>query len=64
MTLGDPAGRRGLPGDHRLGERGVVLHRAGTDRPAGDIYLALARAMGVQVASFGSATNPLTEILT
>lgn len=36
---------------------------AGSDRPAGDIYLAIARAMGVQVASFGNATNPLTEIL-
>lgn len=33
------------------------------DRPAGDIYLAMARAMGVDVASFGNATNPLTEIL-
>jgi hypothetical protein len=33
------------------------------DRPAGDIYLALCRAMGVEVASFGNATNPLTEIL-
>jgi hypothetical protein len=33
------------------------------DRPAGDIYLALAQAMGVPVASFGNATNPLTEIL-
>jgi hypothetical protein len=33
------------------------------DRPAGDIYLALARAMGVEVAAFGNATNPLTEIL-
>ncbi len=33
------------------------------DRPAGDIYLAIAQAMGVQVASFGNATNPLTEIL-
>ena len=34
-----------------------------SDRPAGDIYLALCRAMGVDVASFGNATNPLTEIL-
>lgn len=33
------------------------------DRPAGDIYLAICRAMGVEVASFGNATNPLTEIL-
>jgi len=33
------------------------------DRPAGDIYLALCRAMGVQVTSFGSATNPVTELL-
>jgi uncharacterized protein DUF1552 len=33
------------------------------DRPAGDIYLALCQAMGVQGASFGNATNPLTEIL-
>jgi hypothetical protein len=33
------------------------------DRPAGDIYLALARAFGVQNATFGSATNPVTEIL-
>jgi hypothetical protein len=42
----------------------VNPNAAGTDRPAADIYLALARAMGVQVASFGNATNPLTEILT
>jgi hypothetical protein len=34
------------------------------DRPAGDIYLALARAMGVEIPAFGNATNPLTEILT
>jgi hypothetical protein len=34
-----------------------------TDRPAGDIYLALARAMGVNVPAFGNATNPLMEIL-
>jgi hypothetical protein len=33
------------------------------DRPAGDIYLAIAQAMGVSVQSFGNATNPLTEIL-
>jgi hypothetical protein len=33
------------------------------DRPAGDIYLALTRAFGVQNATFGSATNPVTEIL-
>jgi hypothetical protein len=33
------------------------------DRPAGDIYLALCQAMGVEGASFGNATNPLTEIL-
>jgi hypothetical protein len=41
----------------------VNPNAAGTDRPAGDIYLALCRAMGVEVASFGNATNPLTEIL-
>ena len=33
------------------------------DRPAGDIYLALCQAMGVSGATFGLATNPLTEIL-
>jgi hypothetical protein len=33
------------------------------DRPAGDIYLSLCRAMGVDVQSFGNATNPLLEIL-
>jgi hypothetical protein len=33
------------------------------DRPAGDIYLSLCKAMGVQVSSFGDATNPVTEIL-
>jgi hypothetical protein len=33
------------------------------DRPAGDIYLAICRAMGVEVASFGNAVTPLTEIL-
>lgn len=36
---------------------------AGNDRPAGDVYLALSRAMGVDVAAFGDATNPLTELL-
>ena len=35
----------------------------GTDRPAGDIYLALCKAMGVSATSFGNATNPLLEIL-
>lgn len=37
---------------------------ASADRPAGDIYLSLAQAMGVNVASFGNSTNPVTEILT
>jgi hypothetical protein len=41
----------------------VNPNATGTDRPAGDIYLALSRAMGVEVASFGDATSPLTEIL-
>jgi hypothetical protein len=41
----------------------VNPNAAGNDRPAGDIYLALCRAMGVQVSAFGNATNPLTEIL-
>ena len=41
----------------------VNPNAAGKDRPAGDIYLALCRAMGVQVTSFGNATNPLLEIL-
>jgi hypothetical protein len=38
---------------------------AGMDRPAGDIYLALCRAMGVEVGAgtFGNATNPFLEIL-
>lgn len=34
-----------------------------TDRPAGDIYLSLCRAMGVEGASFSETTGPLTEIL-
>jgi len=34
-----------------------------TDRPAGDIYLALCRAMGVTVSSFGSATQVVQELL-
>jgi Protein of unknown function (DUF1552) len=41
----------------------VNPNAAGTDRPAGDVYLALCRAMGVQHPSFGNATNPLTELL-
>ena len=41
----------------------AIAHHQLSDRPAGDIYLALCRAMGVEVASFGNATNPLTEIL-
>lgn len=41
----------------------VNPNATGADRPAGDIYLALSRAMGVEVASFGDATSPLTEIL-
>lgn len=41
----------------------VNPNATGTDRPAGDIYLALSRAMGVQATSFGNATNPLMEIL-
>jgi hypothetical protein len=41
----------------------VNPNAAGNDRPAGDIYLALARVMGVQVSAFGNATNPLMEIL-
>lgn len=41
----------------------VNPNAAGTDRPAGDVYLALCRAMGVTATSFGNATNPVTEIL-
>ena len=37
---------------------------SGNDRPAGDVYLALARSMGVNVAAFGNATDPFLEILT
>jgi hypothetical protein len=33
------------------------------DRPAGDIYLSICQAMGVPIASFGSATNRVQEIL-
>lgn len=33
------------------------------DRPAGDLYLSLCRAMGVTGATFGNATNPVAEVL-
>jgi predicted transcriptional regulator len=38
--------------------------RFDVDRPAGDLYLTLARAMGANNASFPDATAPLTELLT
>jgi hypothetical protein len=34
------------------------------DRPAGDLYLTFAKAMGVSGASFPDATGPVTELLT
>lgn len=38
--------------------------RFDTDRPAGDLYLTLARAMGANSASFPDATGAITELLT
>ena len=38
--------------------------RFDTDRPAGDLYLTLARAMGASSAAFPDATGPITELLT
>ncbi|HEX3776901.1 MAG TPA: DUF1552 domain-containing protein [Polyangiaceae bacterium] len=35
-----------------------------TDRPAGDLYLSLCKAMGVSSATFPSTTGPVTEVLT
>jgi hypothetical protein len=35
-----------------------------TDRPAGDLYLSLAKAMGVANPTFPDATGPVTEVLT
>jgi hypothetical protein len=37
--------------------------RFDTDRPAGDLYLTLAKAMGASGASFPDTTGPLTELL-
>jgi hypothetical protein len=33
------------------------------DRPVGDIYLSLCRAMGVNVTSMGNSTQPVMEML-
>ncbi len=38
--------------------------RFDTDRPAGDLYLTLAQAMGASGVSFPDATGPVTELLT
>ena len=35
----------------------------GTDRPAGDLWLTLAQAMGVSVMDFGGASSPVVEAL-
>jgi hypothetical protein len=42
---------------------GRVL-RFDADRPAGDLYLTFARAMGASGESFPDATGPVTELLT
>jgi hypothetical protein len=34
------------------------------NRPATDLYLTMARAMGVADATFPSTTGPVTEVLT
>jgi len=38
--------------------------RFDTDRPVGDLYLSLAKAMGAGTASFPDAVAPVTEVLT
>ena len=38
--------------------------RFDTDRPAGDLYLSLCKAMGAGTASFPDAVGPVTEVLT
>jgi len=38
--------------------------RFDSDRPAGDLYLTLAKAMGANNTTFPDATGPLTELLT
>lgn len=38
--------------------------RFDTDRPASDLYLSLAKAMGASAATFPSTTGPVTEVLT
>lgn len=38
--------------------------RFDSDRPAGDLYLTLAKAMGANNTSFPDATGPVTELLT
>ena len=38
--------------------------RFDTDRPATDLYLTLARAMGANSATFSGSPSPITEVLT
>ena len=42
---------------------GQVIH-FDTDRPAADLYLTFAKAMGASSATFPSTTGPVTEALT
>ena len=53
----------------RIGKSGGALKtgqvvRFDTDRPATDLYLTLARAMGANSATFSGSPSPITEVLT
>ncbi len=57
ITIGGGAGTL------KTGQLLNYYHGNESDRPAGDLWLTLAQAMGISTMSFGGATDPVTEAL-
>ncbi|MCH2111051.1 MAG: DUF1552 domain-containing protein [Polyangiaceae bacterium] len=53
----------GAAGALRTGQVLNYNDGSGTDRPAGDLWLTIAQAMGISATEFSGATNPVSEAL-
>jgi len=63
VTIGKAAGAL-KTGQVYLGPLGKEKEGEAVNRPATDLYLTLAKAMGVGTATFPGTTGPVTEVLT
>ncbi len=61
VTIGGAGG--GLKAGQRLSYYDASQAEGSRDRPAGDVWLTLAKAMGISTTEFGGSTSALTEAL-